>query len=269
MTAARKKIGLVLSGGGARGIAHIGVIKALEELGIEADMVAGTSAGSIVGALYAAGMTAAEMTEFAESVNLIRIFTPGFSTKGLISLSYLKTHLAKFLEATRFEELKKPLYIAVSNLNTGQLEVHQSGALFDRILASSAIPLVFQPITDNNNTLVDGGLLMNLPAAPIREQVDYLIGIDVIPRLEVEQEKLKGLLSMANIAIRCFYLSVINNSRPQRKLCDLVIEPHGIDNYTLFQFNKSKELIEAGYAGAMEQKERLLEIKDLAEKKGH
>ena len=256
-------IGLVLSGGGAKGIAHIGVIKALEELGIEPTIIAGTSAGAIVGTLYAAGLNSDEIKQFAKSVNLIRIFKPGMSTKGLISLSYLKNHLGKFLEASSFEALKKPMHIATSNLNTGKLEVHHSGNdLMEVILASSSIPLVFLPVTFDDNTLVDGGLLMNLPAAPIRSQAKYLIGVDLIPRLELEQEKLKGILSMANIAIRCFYLSVINNSRPQREMCDIVIEPTEIDNYNLFQFNKLEELIQAGYEGAMQQKEVLLAIKN-------
>lgn len=250
-------LGIVLSGGGARGIAHIGVLKALEELDIHPQIIAGCSAGSIVGALYASGMKSDEMVEFVKSASLLKVFKPGMSVKGLINISYLRTHFSKFTDVSTFEELKKPLYITISNLNTGQYEIRSSGALLEVVQASSAIPLVFLPVELGEQTYVDGGLLLNLPARAIRPQVDKLIGVDLMPRLEIEQNKLKGLLSMANIATRCFHLSVINNSLPERERCDLVIEPKGIDNYTIFQFNKVKELVEAGYEGAMEMEERL------------
>jgi NTE family protein len=250
-------IGISLSGGGARGIAHIGVLKALAELGIEPEVISGSSAGSIVGALYAAGLNWEEILDFVRSASLIRVLKPGMSTKGLISLSALKDHLAKYISEDSFEGLQKPLYIAISNLQTGQAEIRSSGPLFEIITASSAIPLVFNPVEINGQVYVDGGLLLNLPVEPLLSQADHVIGVNIMPQIELSRDKIKGVLSMATIATRCFHLSVINNTRPWLDACAIVIEPTDLHKYHIFQFNKVDDLVRIGYEAAIAQSESL------------
>jgi len=258
MAKKKYKIGLALSGGGARGFAHIGVLRALHEMGIYPEAVAGTSAGSIVGSLYAAGLRPDEMETFVGSASLIRTIKPGLSPRGLISLSYLKTHLEKYLPFRQIENLPRKLFVAVCNLNTGDLELLDKGPIAEAVMASSSIPLVFLPVDIAGNQYVDGGLLMNLPAAPLREICDHVISVNLIPKSPLPPNKLTGVLSAATIANRVFYLSVIANSTPAEQLSDIVISPLELDRFHILQFNKMKELIDIGYQATQAQKEKIL-----------
>ena len=238
------KIGLALSGGGARGIAHIGVFKALQEHGIQADAVAGSSAGAIAGAMYAAGLPIEKMLEFVKDSNVFKMISLGIPSGGFIKPTYIKKRLATYIEKDSFEALKLPLHVAVSNLNTGKLQIVSEGALFDIVMASSSIPLLFQPVQINDCLYVDGGLLNNMPVAPLVKTTDFVIGVDVMPQIEVKDKEIQNLTS---IATRCFTLSIQANTRPNVPLCDILIEPKEVQHYGLFQLNKYEELVEIGY----------------------
>lgn len=244
------KIGISLSGGGARGIAHIGVLEALLENGIQPEVISGTSAGSIVGALYAAGKTPEEMLDFVKDSSILRIFRVGLPDKGLASLKYLQERLQEAIPEDNFESLQKHLFIAVTNLLTGKLEIKSSGELHKVIMASSAIPLVFQPVTIGDGLYVDGGTIENLPVQPIRNLSDVVIGVNVMPYEPVEE---KSVNSMWSIAVRCFEMAIWVNTKPDLKNCDIIIEPGKVRNYNIFQFNKYKELYEIGYVATMMQ----------------
>ncbi|MEL7021584.1 MAG: patatin-like phospholipase family protein, partial [Bacteroidota bacterium] len=152
------KIGLALSGGGARGIAHIGVLQALTEHGIQVDALSGTSAGSIVAALYAAGKTPEEILQFAaDNTNLFKMYQFNIPKIGFTSLDYLKNKLAEILDEDSFEHLQLPCHIAITNLQMGVVEIVSTGKLFDVVAASSSIPILFKPIKINDDLYVDGG----------------------------------------------------------------------------------------------------------------
>lgn len=238
------KIGLSLSGGGARGFAHIGAIEALLEAGIEPDLVAGASAGSVVGALYAAGYSPAEMLLFMKQSNFLRLVKIGLPHGGFSKLTYLRERLASVIEVDDFHELKHPLWIALTNLNTGQLELRQDGPLFDVVMASCSIPLVFQPVEIDGQLYVDGGLLCNLPVTPLREKADFVIGINLVPRVNADRKSLNGVVG---IAYRCFDLSVLSNTKPQAGLCDFLLEPAEMAKFSIFQFNKYEAIYKMGY----------------------
>lgn len=244
------KIGISLSGGGARGIAHIGVLKALEENGIFPDVIAGASAGAIVGAFYANGMPPEEILKIVSKSSLFKIFSFGFPSGGLTKLTYLKRLLKQHLAVDNFEDLQKQLFVAISNLNTGQTEVVGSGQLYDVIVASASIPLVFQPVEINGQMYVDGGLLNNMPVKDLRKKTDVVIGVNVMPDVAIETEAIQSTIA---IATRCFQLSVISNTRPNLKFCDLVINPEKVHAYNVFQFNKYQEIYEIGYEAAMKE----------------
>lgn len=260
MAEKKYKIGLALSGGGARGYAHIGVLRALHEMGIYPEAVSGTSAGSIVGSLYAGGLSPDEMEDFVSSASLIRAIKPGLSTKGLMNLSYLKTHLEKHLNFKNIEELPRKLMIAVCNLNSGDLEILEEGSIGDAVMASSSIPLVFLPVVLDGNQYIDGGLLMNLPVKPLRSLCDRVIAVNLIPKSPLPPDKLKGVLSAATIANRVFYLSVMANSAPAERQADLVISPLELDNYHIFQFNKMKELMQIGYQATRKLEKEIMQL---------
>ena len=259
------KLGLALSGGGARGIAHIGVLQALEDHGYRPDVLSGTSAGAIAAVLYAAGHSPGEMLSFVKQASLFKLFKVGLPYAGLTKHTYLRQRLKELIEEDSFEALETPLYVAMSCLNTGTLEVRSSGLLYDAITASSAIPLIFQPTEIDEKLYVDGGLLENLPVASIREQADFVIGVNVMPTSQVDK---KAVQHVFGIAQRCFDLSILANTQPSLDLCDLAVEPTEVRNYTILQLSKYRQLYDIGYRAMTEQigtlKEQLLQKEDTA-----
>ncbi len=259
-TSKKINIGLALSGGGARGCAHIGVLQALEENGIECNLISGTSAGAIVGALYAAGYSPQELLEFVKDASIFKIFKVTIPDRGFTKLTYLKERLAQFIESDNFDQLEKKLYIALSNLSSGTTEFRHTGVLFDVVMASSSIPLVFKPVEIDGQYFVDGGLTENLPMCPdFVEHSDFIIGVNVMPSISMLNKNFSTVIS---VALRCFELSVYGNSKASMKQCDILIEPDKVNRYNIFQFNKYKALYEIGYEAAMQKMPEILERVD-------
>lgn len=244
------QFGIALSGGGARGIAHIGVLQALEDHGIKPEVLSGTSAGAIVAALYASGKSPAEILGLVKEASLFKFFKVGLPYSGLTKHTYLKERLQEAIGEDSFEGLKLPCYIAISNLNTGACEIRSSGPLFDVVAASSAIPLIFQPVEIDGQQYVDGGLLDNMPVAAIRKQAAFVLGVNVMPALLADKSEVKNVFGIAQ---RCFDLSILANTQPSIDLCDWIVEPEGIRKYTILHLNKYQEIHDIGYA-AMEEK---------------
>lgn len=255
------KIGISLSGGGARGVAHIGVLKALLEAKIEPQVVSGTSAGSVIGLLYAAGFTPEQMLDFVDKSKFYKLLTFGLPSGGLTKLTYLRARLEEVLEIDDFKSLNIPLYIAITNLLNGQLEIRSSGKLIDVIVASSSIPLVFQPVKIGDALYVDGGLMCNMPVDVLLPEVDFVIGVNLMPRTDVGIKKVSSVWSVAQ---RCFDLSILGNTNSQADLCDWLIEPDGIGDIGIFQFAKYNEIFEIGYQAAKKQIEGLKEAMEQA-----
>lgn len=242
------KIGISFCGGGARGAAHIGVLHALEDHGIRPQMVSGTSAGAIVGSLYAFGCGPSEILEIARDTSLFKMYKLGMVSGGLTDLTYIKDILKERFQPDDFKGLKKPLFIAVSNLNTGEWEIIKSGKLSRAVIASCAIPLVFKPVKIEDQTFVDGGLLNNLPIEPLRNACDILIGVNVNDHGYAQE--VDGLM---DIGIRCFNMLLWRNTRERLEQCHIAIEVSGAFKYGLFDFKKSGELYEIGYQSTRRQ----------------
>lgn len=249
MTKRKRKLGMALSGGGARGIAHIGVLQALREAGIVPEVLSGTSAGAIVGALHASGHTPEAMLEFVEDTSIWRIFTVNLPYDGLTKLTYLKKRLTECIAKDSFEALNHPLYITVANLNSGSLRTIHQGPLFDAVVASSSIPLVFKPVEMDGELYVDGGLLDNLPVEPILPEAEVIVGVNAMPTLPVKN---KSIQTVFGIATRCFEMSIYANSRTNLEQCHLVITPTQLQQYNIFQFNKYEAIYEIGYEAGLE-----------------
>ena len=251
----RKKLGIVLSGGGARGIAHIGVLRALGEYGIFPDIVAGSSMGAIVGAMYAAGKTYEEMEELIGQIRSHKIIRMGLPFGGLTDLTYLKNMVKQNVSDDSFEALQKPLYVCVSNLNTGHYEIINSGKLSSAIMASSAIPLIFKPVKINDQSYVDGGVLNNMPVEAIRDLCDMVIGVNVNPNT-VENK----VSSMLGIGERIFDMHMAENVKSRISQCDVVIEIPNALEYNIFDFKRGNLMVEFGY------NDTLRKIPEIAEK---
>jgi NTE family protein len=248
-----QQIGLVLSGGGARGIAHIGVLKALNELNIHPTVISGTSAGSIIGVLYAMGLSSQDMIDFVGHSSLWKFFRFEWSAGGLSNLNYLKERLIQIGIPPNFEDLQKKLYVTATNLTKGKTEIFHEGPLLDTILASCSIPLVFKPVIINGDRYADGGILNNLPASAIISKVHRILGVNVIPLSGNDD---KDYQSSVQVAQRCFELFMNANTQPELVACDFVIEPK-VQDFYLFSLPKFNLIHDIGYETTMAQAEQI------------
>ncbi|WP_338874863.1 patatin-like phospholipase family protein [Spirosoma sp. SC4-14] len=236
------KIGLVLSGGGARGIAHLGVIKALNEMGIGFDQIAGTSAGAVTGALLAQGYSPEESLKIIESSPFLRRLRPAWSRMGLLRLDTIVDIYRKYIPHDSFEELQIPLHVVAVELNDGEQVVFNKGELIRPVLASCCLPGIFEPFLINRKQYVDGGVLNNLPVDVIENKVDVLIGshCNVLgPR--------KPITSMRGVIERSLVLAVQSKTKERFARCNVLIEPPQLAQYTTADIGKARELFRIGY----------------------
>ncbi len=238
----KKKVGLVLSGGAVRGLAHIGALKALEEKGIKPHIISGVSAGSIVGAFYCSGYSPDEMKEIAINTNFLQYVKPAIPKKSFFYFNNFEKFLDKYIKEKNIEDLKIPFYVCATNLNKGIPEYFNKGNLKNIVKASSSVPILFEPIKIGKDRYVDGGIMNNLPVEPIKDKVDYIIGIDVNP-LESE----KDFNNIVSISIRTLFLAFRANIEPRKNLCDLFIQPKDLSGIGLYSIWKVEDAINIGY----------------------
>ena len=244
------KTGLVLSGGGYRGIAHIGVIRAMEEAGLTPDAIAGTSAGAVVGALYASGLSSGDMLEFFKGIQIFSIGNYAFGKPGWLDPENFYESFRDFLPADDFDSLKIPLKVTATNILNGKLKVFQEGPLVRPLLASAAFPGIFAPVEIGEGYYVDGGVLNNFPADLLSEECDYLLGVYVNPFEEVEQSDIKNSFTVLE---RVLKLKTAEESIRKFELCDLVVYPKELRKYSTFLEKELDTIFDLGYQKAREQ----------------
>lgn len=240
-TVTNRKIGLALSGGGIKGLCHAGALKALEEYGINPDIISGVSAGSIVGALYCDGYSPEEIGSFFQHVSL-RQMTKFEMHGGFFNINEFEKFLEKKLRAETFEDLKIPLKVIATDLDKGRSVTFSKGRLLDKVIASSSVPVLFAPKEIDGVKYVDGGVLKNFPVSTIREDCDMLIGINASPM--VAQEYKLGIMS---VAMRSYHFMMKANILHDKEICDVLIEPIDMGNYDTFDVGKSNEIFDVGY----------------------
>jgi NTE family protein len=237
------KIGLALSGGAARGVAHIGIIKALEEIGIKPGTISGVSAGAIVGAYYAAGMTTAEMLKIAAKTNLFSIKAFRLGKAGLFKPTSLKRELEKHFNGLTFEQLKIPLTVVATDIIKVESCYFSTGELVPVLLATSAIPMIYVPVEYRGKMLVDGGLLNNLPVEPLTDfGCNAIIGCHVNPI-----DKTVEHIRFRSVIDRSIHIAIGVSVREKMKDCTLFIEPPALSHFGIFDMNKVEEIAKAGY----------------------
>lgn len=186
------KIGLALGGGGARGLAHVGILKVLDREQIPIACIAGTSMGGLIGSLYAIGKSTDEIEEialgFKKKRNLAMMIDPAFSTRGIIKGSRIYNYMADYLGATTFAETTTPLAMVATDIVTGSEVILQQGRLVDAVRATISVPVAFAPVKRGNQKLVDGGVINNVPVDLARSMgADVVIAIDVWPVFNEER----------------------------------------------------------------------------------
>ncbi len=284
----RPKVGLVLSGGSAHGIAHIGVLRALEEQGIHIDYITGTSIGAIMGGLYAMGYDADEIEDITRSQNWSELLatevplvdiapseklyhdrfgiTMEFRDGGLrlpqgfFNSQKLDLRLNRLFGAAHhindFDSLPIPFKCIAVNIETGEIEILEDGFLGNAVRSSMAIPSVFAPVERDDKLLVDGGLIRNFPVQEVLDMgADYVIGVYVGSRLE-QKDKLNNLIEILN---QSAFMMGILDSEKQKKLVDVLIEPD-VKHLPSFGFDRTDVLIREGYIAAIQNIDSLKAI---------
>lgn len=246
-----KKVGITLSGGGVRGFAHLGVLKALNEYGIYPEIISGASAGALAGLFYADGYTPQESYDIFYHNSLFKFTEVSVPDKGFLSIQKMARILKENIRAKTFEDLDIELFVAASNLNDGVVEYFNSGEIIDKVVASSSIPILFKPTIINGKTFVDGGVFDNLPIEPIQDKCDILIASHVNP---IGKEE--NLNNIIQIAERTFHLAVGSRISEKSSKCDFFIEPEDLRKYGILNIGQGPDIFEIGYEYTMKLLEK-------------
>lgn len=252
----KKTVGLVLSGGGARGAAHIGVLQALDELKLSVSAISGVSAGAIIGALYASGLSPQLILKELKEGGSFGVRDIAWMKGGILSFDTLQKKLASLLGKDDFAYLKIPLTVAATDISTGRAVFISDGPLLVALRGSSSIPMIFEPVPYKGHSLVDGGILNNLPVEPLKGKYDIVVGSYVN---KLYREEGPADASRFSLIDRCFHLAIDKTVRAQAVLCDVFIEPD-VSGFGMFDMKKANQLFELGYNATMLQKEKLLSI---------
>lgn len=242
------RVGVALSGGGARGFAHVGALLAIEEAGLKPDIIAGVSAGSVIAILYAAGVRPLRIADIFARTGFSDFAELSFGGGGLFRIDkFTEFILSEIGKSRRLEELQIPTYIGVTNLDTGAPAVFNTGEIGPRMMASCSIPIIFTPVEIDGVHYVDGGVLRNHPAWIIRDKCDLLIGVNVSPMRREGKYS-----SIIKVALRTYNLMAKANQQQDMDLCDISIELPEIANYAVFDLKNIKTLVLAGYVRTRE-----------------
>ena len=237
------KLGVALSGGGARGFAHAGALMAIEEAGLKPDAIAGVSAGSVVAVLYAAGVKPLEMADLFSGQGFRDFVELSWGKGGLFKIEKFMHFIQNAIGNKRnIEDLDIPTFIGASDLDNARPHIFDSGEIGPRMIASCSIPIIFPPVQIDGVHYVDGGVLRNLPAWALRDKCDTLIGINVSPLAKKDSYS-----SIIEVAYRTYNLMAKANQAEDMALCDLSIQTPEIADYAVFDLSKIKELVVSGY----------------------
>ncbi len=248
----RPRVGLALSGGFARGIAHIGVLRALEQHRIPIDCIAGTSVGALIGAAYASGVSLDAMEQQAAETRFTDFGRWTFSWMGLATNQRLEGYLRRYSEMTRFDQMKMPMAIVATDLATGQAVSFTRGPLGPALRASCAYPGLFLPVEHEGRTLVDGFL-----AAPVPVDAARKLGAEVVIAVYVEPGSAEKPRNMVDVIGRSFSIIQHYAHVDWRRNADAIIEPE-VKSFVWDDFQKAPELIAAGETAARAALPRIL-----------
>lgn len=239
----KKKIGLALSGGGARGMAHIGVLKVFHDHRIPIHCIAGTSAGALIGSLYAGGLNITTMLEIATKLKWKHFFRIVLSKTGLVSSEEIENFVISQIGKKTFADLDIPFAALTTDLVSGREVILDKGPVEKAVRASCSFPWMYIPMKYEHMTLVDGVLKNNLPADVARKMgADIVIGVDVIPRADYEDKNVRNVLEIFDRALDLFIMG-------QKKECDILITPVN-EKITSLELDKAQRLVELGEEAA-------------------
>lgn len=239
---AEYKLGLALSGGGAKGFAHLGVFQALEDRNLKPDVISGTSAGAFAGVLYADGHNPREIVEMFKNRAFKEFAEFTIPQAGLFKSERFHTFLKKNLRSKTFDQLQIPLKVIATDIEEGTSVIFSEGAIIPTIIASCSVPIIFKPKEIDGKYYVDGGIFKNFPVSVIRNTCEKVIGINVAP---LTRQKYKS--SMLYVAERSFHYMSSSNTLYDKRLCDILVESTDLSKYTMFDLDHIEEIFQIGY----------------------
>lgn len=253
----QKKIGIALSGGAARGFAHLGVLKVLKENSIPIDFISGTSAGSIAGAAFASGLSVEEIAEIGRKMSWFKMTGFSYSAKGLLSNASMGEFFRKEFPVHTFEDLKTPFAAVACDLETGDEVVLKEGDLIGAVRASCAIPGIFAPVLRDGKILIDGGVIANVPTKAVKKLgAEIVIAVDVLASGATYWGKPSTLIG---ILFQSTMMLLRAASKAHHYRADVVIVPK-IAHLRPDEIGKMDEFIKLGEEAALE---KIDEIKKL------
>jgi NTE family protein len=250
-----KKVGLALGGGAARGLAHIGVLEVLEREGIPVEMIAGTSAGAAVGALYAEGKRAGQIKELALDTGwrrLISLIDLALPRSGFIEGTRIKNQLKAIIGDISFSDLKIPLACVATDISSGEEVVIKDGSVLEGVRASISVPVIFTAVKWQDRYLVDGGLVNPVPVSTVKEMgAEFVIAVNVIPPMGVRIQPAKKVRepSIFQAMLHSLYISSYSLVRANLAGADIVIEPK-LPHIGYGDFHRASETIRQGEIAA-------------------
>ncbi|WP_224489886.1 patatin-like phospholipase family protein [Robertkochia flava] len=259
-----QQIGLVLSGGGVKGMAHIGVIKALSEHDIYPHYISGVSAGALVGALYANNFNPEDMLAFFKETPLFKYNFVTINKPGLFDTEKYLFALEKYFPENRFEALHRPLYVTATNLQKGKPVYFQTGELIHPLLASAALPPVFSPVEIKGELYSDGGVMNNFPLEPLQGQAEYIIGSYTSSMKELSKKEISNSFQISQRAnLLMLHASALNKLH----IPDLLFRPEDLDLIGVLDKKGIDKAYEIGYAHASKVLEAVTKVPGYADTK--
>lgn len=258
----RYQLGMVLSGGGVRGLAHAGVLEALAEQRIEPQVLAGTSAGAIVAALYAASYSADEIVQFFIHKSPFRLSKVALAKPGLFDTDKIVPDFEEYFPDDSFEALSKKVFLTATDLVEARAEVFESGPLIRPVVASASTPLVFTPTRIGRHLYSDGGITDNFPVEPLVGHCDVILGVYASPLRRIEDGDLTSSLAVSQ---RAFEIGMYQSSKRKFHLCDLVLSPPELSDFATFDTKHVEQIREIGYRTT---RDRLDEIRRVIDRAG-
>ncbi len=247
------QLGLALSGGGAKGFAHIGVFRYLEENGIKPDIIVGTSAGSLMGSLFADGINSHEIEKMFRNKEFSHFAQWQLPKSGLFDTKRFRYFLHDQYHSKRIEDLETPMIVVATDLDNGESVGFKSGPLVDSVTASCSIPIIFTPVIIDGVHYVDGGLFHNFPVSFIREECERVIGVNVSPLIPQKYKQ-----TIFHIAERSYQFMFQANSLEDRGLCDVLIETESFGQYKTFDLDNVAQIVNIGYQAAADAFDKII-----------
>lgn len=246
------KIGLVLSGGASKCIAHLGVIQALNEIGIKISLISAVSGGALFGSLIAAGMKPEEVLDITLNKANFSFYFPSIRRGGIFTMSRIQNLYEESINAKTFAELKIPIIVAVTDIENGKTKYFQQGELLPPVIASASYPIMFAPVEIDGIQYLDGGITNNFPVEIASNLCDFTIGSYVGSIDQMSKNS-----SLQRVMFRSLSLAIYEGDKHRTKLCDLLIKPSGLGQYPMFDFSEGKEIYRIGYNAAMKLSKEL------------